>query len=84
MKKNDNAIITVEEVLRAASSYNMISSKSMQLDNEIHRKLKRILVDYDYDNVTMQKLINIILHQWIQLHKSELNKKLLSKIGWEY
>ena len=84
MKKNDNAIITVEEVLRAASSYNMVSSKSMQLDNEIHRKLKRILVDYDYDNVTMQKLINIILHQWIQLHKSELNKKLLSKIGWEY
>ena len=84
MKKNDNAIITVEEVLRAASSYNMISSKSMQLDNEIHRKLKRILVDYDYNNVTMQKLINIILHQWIQLHKSELNKKLVSKIGWEY
>jgi DNA recombination-dependent growth factor C len=84
MKRNDNTIPTVDEVLLSASNYIISSTKSVQLDNDVHRKLKRVLVDYDTRHASIQKLVNTILCQWIQSHKIELHKKMISKIGCEY
>ena len=84
MKTEKPAPQTVEEFLTAASKYDIASSKSLQLDTEIHRKLKNILNDYDNDNVTMQKFVNLILFQWIQSHKQELDGKLLEKVKQGY
>jgi hypothetical protein len=84
MKTEKTPPATVEEVLAAASNYDIASSKSIQLDIEINRKLKNILNDYNNDNVSMQKLVNVILFQWIQYHKQELDDKLLEKVKQGY
>lgn len=84
MKTEKPGISPIEEVLTAASNYEIASSKSIALDQDLHRKFKNIINDYDEENVTMQKLINVILFQWIQDHKVELDGKLLEKVKRGY
>jgi len=84
MRNSKCEFLTVEEILREASVYEVIASKSAHLDKDIHRKLKSILVDYNPGNVTITKLINVILLRWIQDHQKELNKNFLSKVENRY
>jgi hypothetical protein len=84
MKTEKTAPLTLDEVLAAAINFEIKSVKSTFLDQDIHRKFKSILSDFDMDNLNMQKLINTILSQWIQDHKMELESKLLEKVKRGY
>jgi hypothetical protein len=84
MKTENPKNSTIEEVLLAASNYDFTSTKTLHIDQEIHRKFKSILVDYNQENVTMKKLVNVILFQWIENHKAELEGKLIEKMRKGY
>jgi hypothetical protein len=84
MKTEKTAPLTIEEVLVLASNYDFTSTKTLHIDQEIHRKFKSILLDYDEGNVTMKKLVNAILFQWIDDHKAELEGKLIEKVKKGY
>jgi hypothetical protein len=70
--KTEKSNLTIQEVLVVASNYDFTSTKTMHIDQEIHRKFKSILLDYDEGNVTMKKLVNAILFKWIEDHKPNL------------